>query len=378
MDDPNSGIDPVWQVMTTKQLAYDIWESDVMRTYFMKMSMSSAPAAHPQDVMGVHNLIWFLAINLSWEPGAILTGGMHNVTHSLQRAFSEMGGKFFVLHEVDKLLIENGVTKGVRLADGTEIEARKVVVADVDAQQLIFRLIGKEYVSDKIAQRVENINCDRANLWWGSIAVHELPEYKAVNFNPDCNALIGTCWGPRDPEYMEQHVKEMWDRGIPEKLHLLTVFDSIWDKTRAPAGKHISLVEQHAPPARRFSEREWLKLKKEVANEVVRQWQWYAPNMTWDNVIGLHVQSPDDVQKRNINMREGCWGVQAHMASQMGRFRPVPGLSEYRMPIKNLYLCSAAAHPSGGTGRACSYNCFKVIAEDLGLPKIWEQKGRPF
>ena len=140
----------------------------------------------------------------------------------------------------------------------------------------------------------------------------------------------------------------------------------------------MALVEQHTAPARIFSEREWLQKKREIADEIVRQWQWYAPNMTPDNVIGIYVSTPYDTQNRNINMREGSWSVGAGFASQMGRNRPVPELSGYRMPLKNLYLCSAAAHYGGGIGRSSSYNCFKVIADDLGLDKVWENKGRAY
>jgi phytoene dehydrogenase-like protein len=48
------------------------------------------------------------------------------------------------------------------------------------------------------------------------------------------------------------------------------------------------------------------------------------------------------------------------------------------MPVKNMYLCSSAAHSGPGIGRGSGYNCFKVLAEDYGLKKIWEEKGRPF
>jgi len=152
----------------------------------------------------------------------------------------------------------------------------------------------------------------------------------------------------------------------------------LWDRTRTPQGKHIVLVEQYCAPRRLFTEREWLKIKKEYPKEMIRQWQWYAPNMTWDNVIGVYVVTPLDFQERNSNMGEGSWQVGAHIASQMGRFRPFPELSGYRMPIKNLYLCSASMHYGGGIGRSSSYNCFKVIADDFGLKKIWEEKGRPY
>ena len=166
--------------------------------------------------------------------------------------------------------------------------------------------------------------------------------------------------------------------GIPEKIILFTSPESLWDKSRAPEGKHIIQVEQFTAPARFFSEREWLQMSQDFIKEMIRQWQWYAPNMTEDNFLGAYITTPSDTVQRNIDMIEGSWAVGAMMASQMGRFRPVPELSDYRTPINNLYLCSGAAHFAGGIGRPCGYNCYKNIAQDLGLRKIWEEKGRSF
>jgi phytoene dehydrogenase-like protein len=171
---------------------------------------------------------------------------------------------------------------------------------------------------------------------------------------------------------------EMYLYGYPSIIYMNTAVDSLWDKTRAPEGKHIALNESYGAPTHFLTEKEWLKVKKEYPDEIVRQWQWYAPNMTWDNVIAIDVQTPWDTEKRNINMPEGSWAVGEMIASQMGRFRPFAEIAQYRTPIKNLYMCSANMHYGGGVGRSSSYNCFKVIAEDFGLEKIWEQKGRPY
>ena len=59
-------------------------------------------------------------------------------------------------------------------------------------------------------------------------------------------------------------------------------------------------------------------------------------------------------------------------------YRGAAELAYYRTPIENIYHGSGATHFGGGIGRSGSYNCYKVIAEDLGLRKLWEEKGRPF
>ena len=378
-DDPVDGIDPIYQAMTVKEIAYDLFESKELRTYFMRAVLTT-DAGYPGDVMHIADIVDRLRVMASFTgPASSTVSGTHAATHALQKALTEMGGKFFIHHEVDKLVIDNGTARGVRLMDGTEIEAKKLVVSDVDPSQTLFRFVGEEYISPQLARRIRNFSYDRGNLFWVNFAIRELPEYKAADFNPDCLRASRLFYLPKDPETLaEKHQMEIFTRGITEKLYLAVGVDSILDRTRAPEGKHNVLLENFAAPARYFSEREWLRMKREIVNEMVRQWQWYAPNMTWDNVIAGYANTPYDVIQRNINMHEGSWVLGAHTASQMGKFRPCPELSRYRTPIKDLYLCGGSQHYGGGVHGRNGYNCYKIIAEDFGLAKVWEEKGRPY
>ncbi len=377
-DDPVDGIDPAYQFMSTAQRALDLFESVEMRLFFLKTTAANTECRH-DDVLSVYSMLHSLGTMMSWSPTSFVMSGSHAVTHALQRAFSEMGGKFFVHHEVDKIIIDNGAAKGIRLADGTEIEARKVVVADVDTNQLIFRLIGEEHVSPKVAERVRNIDYDRGQVMWGHVAMHELPQYKASQHNPDCQEVPRLELMPKDLDYyIFEHDRQVFTRGYADKVTLTICPHTRWDPTRTPEGKHVALFGEAACPARYFTERQWLQIGKDFANEAIRQWQDYAPNMTMDNVIGSVVSTPFEVVTRNINMLEGSTSMGSMAASQWGRLRPTPELSGYRMPVKNVYLCSSSTHPSVAIGRGSGYICYKVIAEDLGLRKIWEEKGRPY
>ena len=55
-----------------------------------------------------------------------------------------MGCELFTNLEVEKAIIENGAATGIRLADGSEIAARKLVVSTLSPHQLIFDLIGEQ------------------------------------------------------------------------------------------------------------------------------------------------------------------------------------------------------------------------------------------
>jgi len=367
-DDPKDGIDPVYQFMTSQQLAYDLFESEELRTLFIRASMTSFGGA-PDDVIGLHGFIHSIGLVLSWEPAAIARGGSQSITNALQEAFTEMGGEFFVRSKVVKLLIENEKAKGIRLKDGTEIEARSLVVSNLSALQSI-QLIGEEHLDSKIVRRVQNIRHDRHNVVWAVLAMHELPQYKAASFNPDCGSQPRMYIGPRNADYMaNQYLSEILVNGISSKLFMFVGPDSIWDSSRAPEGKHIIGVEEFSAPVRFFSPSRWQELRNEFEDHIIREWQRYAPNMTRENIIASHIVTPYDIQLAHPNMHEGSIAGGDMIISQMDRFRPTPELSNYRTPIKNFYLCSFATHNGVGTGRGCSYNSYQVIREDFGLDK---------
>jgi phytoene dehydrogenase-like protein len=50
----------------------------------------------------------------------------------------------------------------------------------------------------------------------------------------------------------------------------------------------------------------------------------------------------------------------------------------YRTEIEGLYLCGPYMHPGGGVSGAPGYNAFKIIAEDFGLERFWEDHDRGF
>jgi beta-carotene ketolase (CrtO type) len=369
-DDPKDGIDPVYQFMNCQQIAYDLFESEEMRTFFIRASMTSTGIA-PDDVMGLYILIHTLGMVLSWEPAAIAIGGSQSISNALQRAFTEMGGEYFVNSEVTKLVIKDNKAVGIKLKDGAEIGAKELVVSDLSAYQTICQLIGEDYVEPKIIRRVKNIRYDRHLVCWLNFALHELPKYKAACFNSDCGLQPRLYLTPRNADYMaNKYNAEIFINGIASRLLPFMSIDSIWDKTRTPEGKHIVGIEEFSAPARFFSASHWENIRDEFARRMLQEWQIYAPNMTPDNVIACRVFTPYDTYTRHINMHEGSISCGDMIASQQDRFRPIPELSGYRMPIKNLYLCSSAAHPGVGTSRGSSYCCYQVIATNFGLKRF--------
>jgi phytoene dehydrogenase-like protein len=164
--------------------------------------------------------------------------------------------------------------------------------------------------------------------------------------------------------------------GFASRLNVLTTPDTIWDRTRTQEGKHNIWLEEITCPLRYFSYKEWRSLRDEyIGSHLFSQWQKYAPNMTKENIIGTRIYTPVDLFETDPDMIEGSACIQAQIASQNESFRGWPDMSGYRTPIKNLYACGQSLPGGMGIARGSSYRCYRIIAEDYGLPRIWEERG---
>ena len=82
-------------------------------------------------------------------------------------------------------------------------------------------------------------------------------------------------------------------------------------------------------------------------------------------------ETPHDISQKMINYRFGDWMVGRIHPKNLLEHRPTDELSEYRTPIKGLYMCGASQHPHGYITFAPGYNCLGVIADDFNMEKWW-------
>jgi len=375
MMDPALGIEPVWQVKSAISLLRDLFESEALHAHFLR-TVHAWSGNNPPDSEAT-GMAQFLGNFLFCIYGCI-EGGTHSWAHACHKIYLASGGQSFTKHHVKRILIENGKAKGVRLSDGTEIEARKLVVSTTDPYTLCFDLMGEEYFEPRTLRRVKYLERRNIAITWYHWAVHELPKYNAEGISPD----IGKCGAlnliSKDPEALVR--ESAWKKlgKMPPDLCLMVWSHSIIDKKQAPEGKYTVASEQFVLPANMLSEKEWREFKKQHAEKVISHWQKFAPNMTWENVIGYDPLTPYDCC-RLINMGpQGNWAVIDNIPSQMGRFRPVPELARHKTPVANLYA-TGTAWPFTACAMVCQgYNCYKVIAEDFDVQKPWDVDGRPF
>ena len=366
LDVPGSRIEPVHQFMTLRQLAQDFFESPELQILFMRATTTST-GCFADDVPGLQGLVHCLPLTLSFEPAAIAIGGSKAITDALVAAGRGLGVAYETSREVDRIIASGSRATGVELDDGSRVEA-DVVISDLGLAQTVLRLLRDVDAADRLTRRIRNIHYDRGQLLWANFAIYETPRYVAEADNPGVGSQPRLYWGAKDLDYLHlRYQPEIFVGGFARRPYVLCSVDSLWDRTRAPQGSQIVGVEEFSAPRRLFGSGEWREIAAAFTDNLLREWARYAPNMTRDNIIASRVYTPDDIQRERPNMIEGGYSTGSTIASQTGRFRPVPGLAGYRILLDNVFDCSANLHSGPGIGRGSSYNCFREIAQTLHL-----------
>ena len=133
--------------------------------------------------------------------------------------------------------------------------------------------------------------------------------------------------------------RDAWEGRITERPFVLVTQPSLFDPTRAPAGKHTVWAYCHVPHA---SEADMLP-------RIERQIERFAPGFR-ERVLATSVMRPADLERHNANLVGGDIGAGV---TDLRQFVARPTLRAYSTPVRGLYLCSAATPPGVGVHGMC-------------------------
>ena len=316
---------------------------------------------------------------------AYIQGGSHNYAHAMHRVLYRYGARVFTHSEVVKAIIENGVATGILLKDGSQVRAKKAVISTLSPHQLCHDIIGPDYLSPQILRKIDALETTRCCPTWYEWALTEYPKFKAHDFNPDIDteeAYSGVASYTLGEKSVMSIVKESAYRRMyqmpPEHMLVFSAVPPIARMTPDPK-QCIASVEAAVPPAWAFPEDYWIKFQHEHAEYQMRKFQQYMVDMSWDKVIGLIPVTPLYIAKHLKNMApSGNWQIIDFIPSQAGCFRPIAELARHRTPVKNLYATGSGWGSWAASSLCTAYTCYKVMADDYGLRKPWEEQGRSY
>ncbi len=126
-----------------------------------------------------------------------------------------------------------------------------------------------------------------------------------------------------------------------DRPYVLVVQPSLFDPTRAPAGKHTAWAYCHVPAGSTLDR----------TDVILDQISRFAPGFR-DTILASRASNATDLAAWNSNLAGGDVSGGAMTLSQM-LFRPTP--SAYRTSNPKLFLCSSSTPPGGGVHGMCGY-----------------------
>jgi phytoene dehydrogenase-like protein len=167
-------------------------------------------------------------------------------------------------------------------------------------------------------------------------------------------------------DYMNNAIADYQRGNPPEKPAVVAMTFSKIDPDVAPDGKHTLFAWAQWHPYKLSGGRHWDDIREEEAQKIYDVVVDYAPNMK-GKLIDCYIQSPLDIERKHGLLKGNVMHVEMSF-DQMFMFRPTPEMSNFRTPIKNLYLSSASCHPGGGVFGAAGFNAATVVLQDHRKP----------
>jgi phytoene dehydrogenase-like protein len=132
---------------------------------------------------------------------------------------------------------------------------------------------------------------------------------------------------------------------------LIVVQPSLFDRSRAPLGRHTAWAYCHVPNGS----------TEDMLPRLEAQMERFAPGFG-ECVLARRVFPPADLQYMDRNLEGGDIGGGAVDGLQMFLR---PGWRFYATSDSSLYLCSASTPPGGGVHGMCGYNAARMALRHL-------------
>ena len=145
--------------------------------------------------------------------------------------------------------------------------------------------------------------------------------------------------------------RDAWNGRVTERPYVLVAQPTVFDASRAPAGRHIAWTYCHVPHAS----------SQDLLPRLAAQIERFAPGFR-ERVIARSVMRPADLERDNPNYVGGDIGAGVTNLQQLFTR---PTWRTYSTPVKGLYLCSASTPPGVGVHGMCGYHAARRALREV-------------
>ena len=255
-------------------------------------------------------------------------GGAQSISNALGAYFLSLGGS---------------LSLSTRIQDLSTLANYDAILCDVTPHQLL--RIARNRFPARFARRLAKYRYG-PGVFKVDYALHNPIPWKV----PDCARaatvhLGGSLQEIAASEYAMSHGRHA------ERPFVLLAQPSLFDPTRAPAGKHIAWAYCHVPNG------STVDMLEALESQIER----FAPGFR-DCILARRVFTPAALEVMDPNLIGGDISGGA-MDFRQFFFRPT--WRHYATPVRNIYLCSSSTPPGGGVHGMCGHNAANLAASRL-------------
>ena len=296
-------------------------------------AMFAGLAAHSflsldEPLSGAFGMVFAVSAHAVGWP--IPRGGAQSLTNALCRYLSALGAN---------------VKTSCRVESLAELSHYDAVLCDVTPRQLL-RIAG-ERLSDGFKRRMQRFRYGPAAFKVDYALSGPIP-WKASECLRAASVHLGGSF-----EEIAASEKAVRHGQHADRPFVLLAQPTLFDSSRAPAGKHIAWAYCHVPNGSSV----------DMLERLEGQIERFAPGFR-ETVLARRVLSPTQLESMDANLVGGDIGGGV-MDLRQFLFRPTS--RHYETSAKDVYICSSSTPPGGGVHGMCGYHAAIQALQGLGI-----------
>ena len=307
-------------IRSAKAVAESRFKEDKTRAIFAGMAAHCFLSLDQAATAAFGLVLGLLAHAHGWP---IPKGGSQKISDALAAHFKDLGGEIVTHHRVESL---------------SDLPSAKAILCDLTPRQIV-QIAGNSLPAG-FRRTLSSYRYGPAafKLDW---ALSDPVPWRS----PECAKAATVHIGGSFAEILTSE-KLVNSGQHAEKPFIILCQPTLFDPSRAPAGKHTLWAYCHVPNGSQVD------MTEKIENQIER----FAPGFR-DCILERNVMTPAKFEQQNANLIGGdVNGGSQHLAQMFTR----PTARLYSTPTKGLYICSSSTPPGGGVHGLCGYHAARV------------------
>jgi phytoene dehydrogenase-like protein len=309
------------------------WEARMLFKTLEARALFAGLASHailPLESPASSAVGWVLALAGHAVGWPIPRGGSQRIADAMASYFKSLGGKILTNTKIQSL---------------DELKDADAILCDITPRQLL-KLAGHR-LPKSYARKLE------AYRYGPGVFKMDFALDGPIPWTAAACRRAGTVHVGGAFEEIAVSERASWEGRTSGHPFVLVAQPSLFDPTRAPAGKHTVWAYCHVPNGS----------TTDMSARIESQIERMAPGFR-ARILARHIMAPAALEEHNANLVGGDISGGAQDLRQMF-LRPTRHL--YRTPVKGLYLCSSSTPPGGGVHGMCGYHAARTALKELGV-----------